>query len=147
WPGSVAEFTHLIDELADPKDADSPAFHVVAPSLPGFGFSDKPATTGWGIEKIVAAWVKLMGKLGYSRFVAHGGDWGGTITTILGGRFPEHVLGIHTTYAPGPPGLSTDGLTQAEREWVAETADFESHHLTYAKQQATGPQTIGYSLV
>lgn len=147
WPGSVAEFTHVIDELADPEDAAAPAFHVVAPSLPGFGFSDKPVTTGWGIEQIAHAWVKLMAGLGYPRFLAHGGDWGGTITTVLGGRFPEQVIGIHTTFAPGPPGLSTDGLTRAEREWVADTDDFESHHLAYAKQQATGPQTIGYSLV
>lgn len=97
WPGSVAEFVDVVDELADPKDADAPAFHVVAPSLPGFGYSDKPTTTGWGVEKIGAAWVELMGRLGYSKFVAHGGDWGGNVTTVLGGRFPEHVLGIHTT--------------------------------------------------
>jgi len=147
WPGSVAEFTHVVAELADPRDADSPAFHVVAPSLPGFGFSDKPTTTGWGIEKIAAAWVELMGKLGYGRFVAHGGDWGGVITTILGGRFPEHVIGIHTTVAQPPPGLTTDGLTAAERRWIEESRDFWSHHAAYAKQQATRPQTIGYPLV
>ena len=78
WPGSVAEFIDVVDELADPKDADAPAFHVVVPSLPGFGYSDKPATTGWGTEKIAAAWVELMGRLGYSKFAAHGGDWGGS---------------------------------------------------------------------
>ncbi|MWA15980.1 alpha/beta fold hydrolase [Streptomyces sp. BA2] len=147
WPGSIAEFTHVIDELADPKNADAPAFHVVAPSLPGFGYSDKPATTGWGTEKIAAAWVELMGRLGYSKFVAHGGDWGGVITTVLGGRFPEHVLGIHTTTAQAPPGLTTDGLTVDERKWTEETRDFWRHHAAYAKQQATRPQTIGYSLV
>lgn len=76
WPSSVSEFIDVIDELADPTDPDAPAFHVVAPSLPGFGYSDKPATTGWGIEKIAAAWVELMGRLGYSKFTAHGGDWG-----------------------------------------------------------------------
>ncbi|MEW2357694.1 epoxide hydrolase [Spirillospora sp. NPDC029432] len=147
WPGSVAEFAHVVDELADPKSADAPAFHVVAPSLPGFGYSDKPAATGWGIEKIAAAWVELMGRLGYGRFAAHGGDWGGVITTILGGRFPEHVLGIHTTTAQAPPGLATDGLTAAEREWTEETRDFWLYRAAYAKQQATRPQTIGYSLV
>ncbi|NEA50976.1 epoxide hydrolase [Streptomyces sp. SID10815] len=147
WPGSIAEFVDVVDELAEPKDADAPAFHVVVPSLPGFGFSDKPATTGWGIEKIAAAWVDLMGTLGYSRFAAHGGDWGGVITTVLGGRFPEHVLGIHTTTAQAPPGLSTDGLTAAERAWAEETRDFWRHRAAYAKQQATRPQTIGYSLV
>jgi epoxide hydrolase len=147
WPGSVAEFIDVVDELADPHDPSAPAFHVVAPSLPGFGFSDKPASTGWGTEKIAAAWVKLMRKLGYRRFVAHGGDWGGVITTILGGRFGEQVLGIHTTVAQAPPGLTTDGLTAAERAWTEETRDFWVHRAAYAKQQATRPQTTGYSLV
>jgi epoxide hydrolase len=120
----------------------------VVPSLPGFGYSDKPATTGWGTEKIAAAWVELMGRLGYSKFAAHGGDWGGVITTVLGGRFPAHVLGIHTTTAQAPPGLTTDGLTAADRKWTEETRDFyEGPHGAYAKQQATRPQTIGYSLV
>jgi len=147
WPGSIAEFIDVVDELADPKDADAQAFHVVIPSLPGFGYSDKPTTTGWGTEKIAAAWVELMGRLGYSRFAAHGGDWGGVITTILAGRFPAHVLGIHTTTAQAPPGLPTDGLTAAEREWTEGTRDFWRHRAAYAKQQATRPQTIGYSLV
>ncbi|MFC8872637.1 epoxide hydrolase [Streptomyces sp. NPDC057148] len=147
WPGSVAEFTDVVEELADPEDADAPAFHVVAPSLPGFGYSDKPAVTGWGTEKIAAAWVELMGRLGYGRFLAHGGDWGGNITTVLGGRFPAHVLGIHTTFAEAPPGLTTDGLTAVERRWTEETRDFWQRRAAYAKQQATRPQTIGYSLV
>ncbi|TLG01875.1 alpha/beta fold hydrolase [Nocardia cyriacigeorgica] len=147
WPGSIAEFVDIIDELADPADTDAPAFHVVAPSLPGFGYSDKPATTGWGTEKIAAAWVQLMGRLGYRTFLAHGGDWGGNITTVLAGRFPEHVLGVHTLFAEAPPGLSTDGLTQLERAWTQETRDFWTRRAAYAKQQATRPQTIGYSLV
>ncbi|WP_019926813.1 epoxide hydrolase family protein [Nocardia sp. BMG111209] len=147
WPGSIAEFVDVVADLANPKAADAPAFHVVAPSLPGFGYSDKPAATGWGTEKIAAAWVELMGRLGYDRFVAHGGDWGGNITTVLGGRFPEHVLGIHTTFAEAPPGLTTDGLTAVERSWTEETRHFWRHRAAYAKQQATRPQTIGYSLV
>ncbi|MFI5524142.1 epoxide hydrolase [Streptomyces platensis] len=147
WPGSIAEFIDVVDELADPEEADAPAFHVVVPSLPGFGYSDKPATTGWGTEKIAAAWVELMGRLGYRRFAAHGGDWGGNITTVLGGRFPGHVLGIHTTFAEGPPGSTTDGLTAVERKWAEETRDFWRNRAAYAKQQATRPQTIGYSLV
>ncbi|PVY27624.1 epoxide hydrolase family protein [Williamsia muralis] len=147
WPGSIAEFIGVVDELADPKDAGAPAFHVVVPSLPGFGYSDRPATTGWGTEKIAAAWVELMGRLGYGKFLAHGGDWGGVITTILGGRFPEQVLGIHTTLAQAPPGLTTDGLTAAERSWTEETRNFWAHRTAYAKQQATRPQSTGYSLV
>ncbi|MER7799238.1 epoxide hydrolase family protein [Streptomyces parvulus] len=147
WPGSVAEFAHVVDELADPPDPGAPAFHVVAPSLPGFGYSDKPATTGWGTERIAGAWVELMGRLGYDGFLAHGGDWGGVITTILGGRFPDHVIGIHTTTAQAPPGLTTDGLTATERAWAEGTRDFWRHRAAYAKQQATRPQTIGYALV
>ncbi|MFE6855850.1 epoxide hydrolase family protein [Streptomyces sp. NPDC057674] len=147
WPGSVAEFIDVVDELADPKDADAPAFHVVVPSLPGFGYSDRPATTGWGTERIAAAWVELMQRLGYDRFAAHGGDWGGNITTVLGGRFPEHVLGIHTLFAEAPPGLTTDGLSAVERAWTEETRDFWQHRAAYAKQQASRPQTIGYALV
>ena len=147
WPGSVAEFVDIIEELADPKEADTPAFHVVAPSLPGFGYSDKPAITGWGTEKIAATWVELMGRLGYSKFVAHGGDWGGVITTILAGRFTEHVVGIHSTLAQAPPGLTTDGLTAAERQWTEQTHDFWHYRAAYAKQQATRPQTTGYALV
>ncbi|MFB6566905.1 epoxide hydrolase family protein [Streptomyces noursei] len=147
WPGSIAEFVDVVDELADPKAADAPAFHVVAPSLPGFGYSDKPTATGWGTERIAAAWVELMGRLGYREFVAHGGDWGGNITTVLGGRFPAHVLGIHTLFAEAPPGLTADGLTAVERRWTEETHDFWRHRAAYAKQQATRPQTIGYSLV
>ncbi|MDR7166482.1 pimeloyl-ACP methyl ester carboxylesterase [Nocardia kruczakiae] len=147
WPGSIAEFIDVVDELADPKDAAAPAFHIVVPSLPGFGYSDKPATTGWGTEKIAAAWVELMDRLGYRKFLAHGGDWGGNITTVLGGRFPEHVLGIHSLFAEAPPGMPTDGLTATERQWAEETRHFWRHRAAYAKQQATRPQTIGYALV
>ncbi len=147
WPGSVVEFAHVVDELAEPADAHAPAFHVVAPSLPGFGYSDKPTTAGWGTEKIAAAWVELMGRLGYRTFLAHGGDWGCNITTVLGGRFPAHVLGIHSTFAQAPPGVTTDGLTPDERAWAEETRQFWGHRAAYAKQQATRPQTIGYSLV
>ncbi len=147
WPGSVAEFAHVVDELAEPKDPDAPAFHVVAPSLPGFGYSDKPATTGWGAGKIAAAWVELMGRLGYGKFVAHGGDWGGVITTILGGRYPDQVLGIHTVLAQAPPGVTMDGLTASERKWAEQTRNFWLNRAAYAKQQATRPQTIGYALV
>ncbi|MFD6415217.1 epoxide hydrolase family protein [Streptomyces sp. NPDC060194] len=147
WPGSVAEFAHIVEELADPGDDDAPAFHVVVPSLPGFGYSDKPTATGWGIERIAAAWVELTGRLGYDRFLAHGGDWGGSVTTVLGGRFPEHVLGVHTLLAEAPPGLTTDGLTEDERRWAQETRDFRRHRTAYAKQQATRPQTVGYALV
>ena len=147
WPGSVAEFVDIIDALADPSDRGAPAFHVVAPPLPGFGFSDRPTATGWGTEAIASAWVELMSRLGYDRFLAHGGVWGGVVTTILGGRFPEHVIGIHSTFAEAPPGLSIEGLTDAERSWVEDHRDFWLARAGYAKAQATSPQTVGYGLV
>jgi pimeloyl-ACP methyl ester carboxylesterase len=147
WPGSVAEFVDIIDDLTEPRDAETPAFHVVAPSLPGFGFSSKPTEEGWGTERIAAAWVGLMERLGYDRFLAHGGDWGGPVTIALAGRFPERVIGIHTTTPVAPPGLSLDVLDCAERRWVEQTRAFEAHRLAYAKVMATAPQTIGYALV
>lgn len=146
WPGSIAEFIDVVDELADPKTRARrvPRRVSIAARL---WLQRQAATTGWGTEKIAAAWVELMGRLGYSKFAAHGGDWGGNITTVIGGRFPEQVLGIHTTFAEGPPGLTTDGLTAVERGWTEETHHFWHHRAAYAKQQATRPQTIGYSLV
>jgi pimeloyl-ACP methyl ester carboxylesterase len=147
WPGSIAEFIDVVDEIADPADPEAPVFHVVIPSLPGFGFSDRPAETGWGTERTAAAWVELMSRLGYDRFLAHGGDWGGVITTILGGRFPDHVLGIHSTFAEAPPGLDPDSLTAAERAWVDDHRDFWQNRAGYAKAQAWSPQTVGYALV
>ena len=147
WPGSIAEFIDVIDDLAEPEDPDAPAFHVIAPSLPGFGFSDRPAAEGWGVEKIAATWVELMRRLGYPRFLAHGGDWGGPVTTVLGGRYPEHVIGIHSTFAEALEGATTDQLTEHELGLAYSRADFWAHHSAYAKQQATRPQTIGYALV
>lgn len=147
WPGSIAEYVDVIDELAEPTGPEAPAFHCVVPSLPGFGFSDKPGSTGWSTDRIAEAWVTLMGRLGYDRFAAFGGDWGGVITTILGGRFPDHLIGIHTTYAPGVPDASLDELTASERAWAEDAADFWANRAAYAHQQATRPQTIGYGLV
>lgn len=147
WPGSIVEFAYIIEELANPKDPEVIAFHVVVPSLPGFSYSDKPNTEGWGTEKIAATWVKLMERLGYSKFLAYGGDWGKNITTILGGRFPEHVIGIHTASALGLENVTKEGLTSDEIKWVEDTYNFTNYQTAYAKQQATKPQTIGYSLV
>lgn len=102
WPGSIVEFQKVIAPLTDPaahggNPAD--AFHVVCPSLPGFGFSAKPKTTGWGVDRIAAAWAKLMDRLGYARYGAQGGDWGSAVTTSLGAQDAEHCAGIHITLA------------------------------------------------
>src|SRR5919109_5421714 len=83
WPGSIVEFIDVVDELANPQDADAPAFHVVVPSLPGFGYSDKPATTGWGVGKIAAAWVELMGIMVCGQLASPRCHWGAVISTVL----------------------------------------------------------------
>ena len=98
WPGSVVEFHEVIGPLVDPTahgGEASDAFHVVCPSLPGFGWSDKPTEAGWGIERIAAAWAELMGRLGYERYGAQGGDWGAGVTGVLGPLDREHCIGIH----------------------------------------------------
>jgi epoxide hydrolase len=94
WPGSVVEFSKVIGPLADPDDGGD-AFHVVCPSLPGYGFSGKPGRAGWGVERIARAWAELMARLGYSRYGAAGSDWGTTISTLLGQQDRAHVAGVH----------------------------------------------------
>jgi epoxide hydrolase len=151
WPGSLVEFLKVIGPLADPTahggDA-ADAFHVVCPSLPGYGFSDKPAQPGWGVERIADAWARLMARLGYERYGAQGSDWGTSISTSIGQRDPEHVAGIHLMPPLAPPDPATfDRLTEAERAALASlehAADWDSG---YSQQQATRPQTIGYALV
>jgi epoxide hydrolase len=100
WPGSIIEFLKVIGPLADPPRSGGDtqdAFHVVCPSLPGYGFSDKPSTPGWGVERIADAWATLMARLGYDQYGAQGSDWGTSISTCLAQQHPEHVVGIHLT--------------------------------------------------
>jgi pimeloyl-ACP methyl ester carboxylesterase len=151
WPGSIVEFLKVIGPLTDPTahggDA-SDAFHLVCPSLPGFGFSDKPNRPGWGIERIAAAWIELVARLGYRRYGAQGSDWGTSISALVGQRDPEHVVGIHLTPPLAPPDPATSGdITERERaalDSLERAADWESG---YSREQATRPQTIGYGLV
>lgn len=151
WPGSVVEFLDVIGPLTDPPayggDARD-AFHVVCPSLPGYGFSDKPTRPGWGVERIASAWVALMRRLGYRRYGAQGGDWGTTITTLIGKQDPDHVVGVHLTpplAAPDPATL--DGLTDAERAALADLRVAQTDGGGYHAEQSTRPQTVGYGLV
>ena len=148
WPGSVVEFLGVIDELAEPADPAQPAFHVVAPSLPGYGFSGKPTGTGWGVERIARAWAELMQRLGYCGWVAQGGDWGAAVTTAIGQLAPEGCRGIHLNMPIGRPGpedmQSSDPKVQRAMRKLAFYRDWGSG---YSKQQSTRPQTIGYSLV
>ncbi len=150
WPGSVVEFLDVIGPLTDPvaHGADAAdAFHVVVPSLPGFGFSDKPTTTGWGVERIATAWITLMKRLGYGRFFAQGGDWGAAITTAIGMRGRPECAGIHLNMPliyPGKDDLAK--LTEAEQASVASMKFYRRSDSGYAKMQRTRPQTLGYGL-
>ena len=149
WPGSVVEFLDVLGPLTDPVahggDA-ADAFHVVCPSLPGFGFSGKPTGTGWGPARIAAAWAGLMAGLGYDRYGAQGGDWGSAITTSLAAQFPARLAGIHLNYAPVRPS-SMEDLTEFERRSVEDVAYHREWGMGYSMQQATRPQTLGYGLV
>ncbi len=151
WPGSVMEFMKVIGPLTDPtahggKAED--AFHVIAPSLPGYGFSDKPATNGWGVPKIAGAWIQLMARLGYDRWVAQGGDWGSAVTTAIGVIRPPGCLAIHVNMPlvfPGPDQMGA--LTEAEKGYLAGLQYYQDKDSGYSKQQATRPQSVGYGLV
>jgi pimeloyl-ACP methyl ester carboxylesterase len=151
WPGSVVEFQKVIEPLTHPTahgGRAEDAFHVVCPSLPGYGFSDKPTRTGWGVQQIGAAWSQLMQRLGYDRYVAQGGDWGAMVTTCIGMQDPEHCLGIHLNMPIAPPTPeSMDDLTEQEQGALAGMAHYNDHDSGYSKQQGTRPQTLGYGLV
>ncbi|HZG91076.1 MAG TPA: epoxide hydrolase [Pseudonocardia sp.] len=148
WPGSVVEFLGVIRELTDPPDP-ADAFHVVVPSLPGYGFSDKPAVAGWGVERIATAWAQLMDRLGYDRYAAQGGDWGSMITAALGTGAPENLVGIHLTMplAAPPPEHEQQPLTKAEKAAMAARKAFQRHGTGYSAEQSTRPQTVGYGLL
>ena len=151
WPGSIIEFLKVIGPLTDPTahgGEAGDAFHVVCPSLPGYGFSDRPARTGWGVERIADAWSVLAGRLGYRRYGAQGSDWGTSITTLLAQQHPEQLAGIHLTPPLAPPDPATFGdLTDRERAAIAALDHAEQWESGYSREQATRPQTIGYALV
>ncbi|HTU04849.1 MAG TPA: epoxide hydrolase [Trebonia sp.] len=151
WPGSVVEFLKVIGPLTDPAahgGDPADAFHVVCPSLPGYGFSGKPASPGWGVEKIAAAWAELMARLGHTRYGAQGGDWGTSVSTVLGQRDRDHVAGIHLSPPLAPPDPATfDDLTERERSALAALEHSAEWDSGYSKEHSTRPQTIGYALV
>ena len=150
WPGSIVEFHKVIEPLTDPTKHGGraeDAFHVVAPSLPGFGFSGKPTETGWGVPKIAEVFARLMGALGYDRYVAQGGDWGSAITTAIGATDRDHCAAVHVTLAMGArPSVDGDITPEVQRalDGAAFYAKWDSG---YSKQQSTRPQTVGYGLV
>jgi pimeloyl-ACP methyl ester carboxylesterase len=151
WPGSVIEFSKVIGPLSDPVhhggDARD-AFHVVCPALPGYGFSDKPDGTGWGIQHIARAWAQLMAGLGYSRYGAQGGDWGAPVTMAIGDADPEHCAGVHVNMVFAGPGPEDEqDLTDRERSALDARVHYDRYESGYMKQQSTRPQTLGYGLV
>jgi len=149
WPGSVVEFHKVIEPLTED-------FHVVCPSLPGYGFSGKPTRTGWSVEKIADAWATLMGRLGYDRYGAQGGDWGSAITTQMGrngkGRSRsagdiDGCIGIHVNMPLGfPTAESAQNPTPEEAAAMAAIAEHVRWGTGYSEEQATRPQTLGYGL-
>ena len=151
WPGSIIEFLKVIDPLTDPAAHGgdrADAFHVVCPSLPGYGFSDKPVRSGWSVPRIASAWSALMDRLGYARYGAQGGDWGAAVTTMIGVQDTARCAGIHLNMVTArPPRAGLDDLTPAETAALASLAEHQRWGTGYSKQQSTRPQTLGYGLV
>ena len=149
WPGSILEFLKVLGPLTNPtayggKAQD--AFHVIAPSLPGFAFSDKPATRGWNAQRIAAAWATLMERLGYHRYVAQGGDWGAVVTTAMAQRRPPGLIAIHLNFPQVIPDEIPTVVSAAEKSALEQLSSFQRNHFGFFIEQATRPQTIGYAL-
>ena len=150
WPGSIVEFHKVIEPLTNPTEHGgdaADAFHVIAPSLPGFGFSGKPTASGWGVPKIAELFAGLMASLGYDRYLAQGGDWGSAVTTSIGGTDTEHCAAIHVTLAMGARPTIDGEPTREEQRALDGLAYYAEWDSGYSKQQATRPQSIGYGLV
>ena len=146
WPGSIVEFHKVIEPLTNP-DNPGDAFHLVIPSLPGYGFSGKPTAPGTSAEKIGTMWGQLMARLGYDRYVAQGGDWGALITQCMGISETDHCAGIHINMPICPPGEEDlADLTEYEQECLQGLDHYSKWDSGYSKQQSTRPQTLGYGL-
>jgi pimeloyl-ACP methyl ester carboxylesterase len=152
WPGSVIELLEVIGPLTDPTahgGRTEDAFDLVLPSLPGYGFSAEPAEVGWDPGRIARAWAELMRRLGYTRYVAQGGDQGAAVTDAMGGQEPEGLLGIHLNFLRSALG-NVSGMpadSEAERGALAAISTFRTSGSGYFLEQATRPQTIGYALL
>jgi len=150
WPGSPIEFLKVVGPLTNPTEFGgkaSDAFHLVLPNLPGYGFSGKPVEDGWNVEKIGRAWGTLMQRLGYERYVAQGGDWGGMVTTSMGITETTHCAAIHTNLVIAAPDPDTmDSLSDIEQKALEGISYYDAEDSGYSKQQGTRPQTLGYGL-
>ncbi|MEU5935475.1 epoxide hydrolase family protein [Micromonospora sp. NPDC047187] len=152
WPGSVVELLGVVGPLTDPTahgGTPEDAFHLVLPSLPGYGFSGEPIDLGWDSARMAQAWAKLMDRLGYSRYVAQGGDVGAAVTDAMGRQGPEGLLGIHVNLLAGAIGIKDQLPANSEQERAARDALnlFTMDGFGYFLEQSTRPQTIGYSLL
>ena len=150
WPGSFLEFEQALAPLTDPAahGADPGiAFHVVVPSLPGYGFSDRSATTGWDIHRIARAWCELMTRLDYPRFIAAGSDWGTSISTSIALQQPHRVTGLHLVPPLVAPNLDAGNLTTTEQTALRDLDARSRHGSGYSAVHGTRPQTIGYALL
>ncbi len=146
WPGSVVEFMGVIDALAEPDDASLPAFHVVAPSLPGYGFSDRPSEPGWNYERTASAWAELMRRLGYTHYVAQGGDWGAVMTISMAVNKAPGLAGVHVNMAVVYPPKDMEPPNAHEQEVLEKLKWHVKWDSAYQRVQGTRPQTLGYSL-
>jgi epoxide hydrolase len=149
WPGSVVEFLDVIPRLTDPEAHDgsaADAFHVIAPSLPGYGFSEPTRTRGWGPSRVAAAFTELMDRLGYTRYGAQGGDWGAQVATRIGALDPQHCVGIHLNMPLADRPDEPEPLSDAEQADLAVIAHFRREESGYAQEQGTKPQTLGVAL-
>ena len=147
WPGSFVEFLDVIGPLADPVahgDDAADAFHVVVPSLPGYGFSGPTCDRGWHPGRVARAWAELMEGLGYDRYVAQGGDWGSFVTQQIARADPEHCAAIHVNLLPPIP--MTEDISEDEQWGIDRMNAYNDDDSGYYKEQSTKPQTIGYAL-
>ena len=152
WPGSVIELLETVGPLTDPTahgGTAEDAFHLVLPSLPGYGFSSEPTELGWDSGRIALAWAELMKRLGYTRYVAQGGDVGALVTDVMGRQAPEGLAGIHLSLLAGAPFIVDQLPKESEQERAAHAAlaTFTTDGFGYFQEQVTRPQTIGYSLL
>lgn len=150
WPGSIVEFLKVIGPLADPAahgGEAGDAFHVVCPSLPGYGYSGKPVETGYGVAKIAAMWDQLMLALGYDAYFAQGGDWGAAVTTAIAMQNLGHCKGIHLNMpSAGPTKDAREDPTAEDKLALERSRAYQDWDSGYSKQQSTRPQTLGYGL-
>ena len=149
WPGSIVEFLDVIPMLTDPEQhggSAEDAFHVVVPSLPGYGFSEPPRTRGWDVQRIARAFTVLMDRLGYARYAAQGGDWGAQVTTRIGALDPDHCAAIHLNMAIVAPPADPGELTAEEQADLKAYRRFSRDESAYALEQGTKPQTLGVGL-